>query len=26
VRYAVCTEDGPKALPMDGLLPGAPTD
>ena len=26
VRYAVCTGDGPKTLPMDGLLPGAPTD
>jgi N4-(beta-N-acetylglucosaminyl)-L-asparaginase len=26
VSYAVCTDDGPKTLPMDGLLPGAPTD
>jgi N4-(beta-N-acetylglucosaminyl)-L-asparaginase len=26
VNYAVCTDDGPKTLPMDGLLPGAPTD
>ena len=26
VRYAVCTEDGPMALAMEGLLPGSPTD
>ena len=26
VRYAACTEDGPKTLEMDGLLPGSPSD
>ena len=26
VRYAACTEDGPKTLPVEGLLPGTPTD
>ena len=26
IRYAVCTDDGPKTLPMEGLLPGAATD
>ena len=26
VRYAVCTEDGPKTLPVEGLLPGAAVD
>jgi N4-(beta-N-acetylglucosaminyl)-L-asparaginase len=26
VRYAVCTEDGPKTLPVEGLLPGAAGD
>jgi N4-(beta-N-acetylglucosaminyl)-L-asparaginase len=26
VQYAVCTEDGPKTLAMEGLLPGSPTD
>jgi N4-(beta-N-acetylglucosaminyl)-L-asparaginase len=26
VKYAVCTEDGPRTIPVEGLLPGAPTD
>ena len=26
VKFAVCTEDGPRTLPVEGLLPGAPTD
>jgi N4-(beta-N-acetylglucosaminyl)-L-asparaginase len=26
VKYAVCTEDGPKTVEMEGLLPGTPTD
>ena len=26
VKYAVCTEDGPKTIPVEGLLHGAPTD
>lgn len=26
VRYAVCTQDGPKTLPCDGLIPGALQD
>jgi N4-(beta-N-acetylglucosaminyl)-L-asparaginase len=26
VRYAVCTESGPKTLPCEPLLPGTPTD
>jgi N4-(beta-N-acetylglucosaminyl)-L-asparaginase len=26
VQYAVCTEDGPKTLPVEPLLAGAPTD
>jgi N4-(beta-N-acetylglucosaminyl)-L-asparaginase len=26
VKYAVCTEDGPKTVEMEGLLPGSPTD
>src|SRR5687768_3487501 len=26
VKYAVCTEQGPKTLTCDGLLPGFPTD
>ncbi len=24
VRYAVCDENGPRSIPVDGLLPGAP--
>lgn len=26
VRYALCTQDGPKTLPCDGLIPGALQD
>ena len=26
VRYAVCTEDGPRTLPTEPLFPGGPTD
>ena len=26
VHYAACTDDGPKTIPVEGLLPGAPTD
>jgi N4-(beta-N-acetylglucosaminyl)-L-asparaginase len=26
VQYAVCTDDGPKTVPVEGLLTGAPTD
>ena len=26
VRYAVCTEDGPRTVQAEGMLVGAPTD